>query len=103
MSFLTQSLHTLAKGDIAEWARYNVSYLKRHVGTPLTPEAADAAVTDIEGFKHTVQAAAEAILIAKLGPFGGPLAAQVADHAISAVATAVESAARALESQTPAP
>jgi hypothetical protein len=102
MSFMSQSLHQLEQGQIAEWAKYAIGYIKRRIGRPLPANAAEAAVTDIEGFKSVVQTAADAYLTAKLGPFGGPLAAAVADHAVQAVATTLEAAARALEA-APAP
>lgn len=99
MSFLSQSLNQIEHGDIAEWAKYAIGYIKRRIGQPLPPQAANAAVTDIDGFKSTVEAAANAYLTAKLGPLGGPLAANVADLAIQAVATTLEAATRALEAQ----
>ena len=97
MSFLSQSLNMIEHGDIAEWAKYAIGYIKRRIGRPLPADAAEAAVTDIEGFKSVVETAASAFLIGKLGPFGGPLAANVADHAVQAVATTLEAATRALE------
>ena len=99
MSFLTQSLDQIEHGQISEWARYAIGYIKRRIGQPLPPQAAEAAVADIEGFKAAVQAAAGAYLVAKLGPLGGALAANVADHAVQAVATTLEAATRALEAQ----
>ena len=102
MSFLSQSLDMIEHGQIAEWARYAIGYIKRRIGQPLSPQAAEAAVTDIEGFKSVVETAAGAFLIGKLGPFGGPLAANVADHAVQAIATTLEAATRALEA-APAP
>jgi hypothetical protein len=99
MSFLSQSLNLIEHGDIADWAKYAIGYIKRRIGQPLSPQAAEAAVTDIDGFKSTVETAANAYLVARLGPFGGPLAANVADHAVQAVATILESATRALEAQ----
>ena len=100
MSFLSQSLNLLSHGDIADWAKYTIGYIKRRVGTPLSPAAAEAAVDEIDGFKLVVEGAARAFLVAKLGPFGGDLAAGIADHAVQAVATTLESATRALEAQT---
>ena len=97
MSFLSQSLNEIEHGQIAEWAKYAIGYIKRRIGRPLTPAMAEAAVTDIEGFKATVEAAAGAYLVGKLGPFGGPLAGNIADHAVQAVATTLEAATRALE------
>lgn len=102
MSFLSQSLNQIEHGQIAEWAKYAIGYIKRRIGQPLSPEAAEAVVTDIDGFKSVVETAANAYLVGKLGPFGGPLAASVADHAVQAIATALEAATRALEAQ-PAP
>ncbi|HEY5409337.1 MAG TPA: hypothetical protein VIJ94_01295 [Caulobacteraceae bacterium] len=99
MSFLSQSLNQIEHGQIAEWAKYAIGYIKRRIGQPLPAQAAEAAVTDIEGFKSVVETAAGAYLTAKLGPFGGPLAANVADHAVQAVATTLEAATRALEAQ----
>jgi hypothetical protein len=99
MSFLSQSLNQIEHGQIAEWAKYGIGYVKRRIGQPLTPQDAEAAVTDIEGFKSTVESAANAYLIARLGPLGGPLAANIADHAVQAVATTLEAATRALEAQ----
>ena len=106
MSFLSQSLNQIEHGQIAEWAKYALGYIKRRIGRPLAAQAAEAAVTDIDGFKATVEAAAGAYLIGKLGPLGGPLAANVADHALQAIATTVEAATRALEAapaDAPAP
>ena len=106
MSFLSQSLNQLEHGQIAEWAQYAIGYVKRRIGQPLPAQAAEATVTDIDGFKATVETAAGAFLTAKLGPLGGPLAANVADHAVQAVATTLEAATRALEAQpanAPAP
>ena len=97
MSFLSQSLNMIEHGQIAEWAKYAIGYIKRRIGQPLTPAMAEAAVTDIEGFKSVVETAARAFLVGKLGPFGGALAANVADHAVQAVATTLEAATRALE------
>jgi len=102
MSFLSQSLNLIEHGQIAEWAKYAIGYIKRRIGQPLPANAAEAAVTDIEGFKSVVETAASAFLIGKLGPFGGPLAANVADHAVQAVATTLEAATRALEAATAA-
>ena len=102
MSFLSQSLNMIEHGQIAEWAKYAIGYIKRRIGQPLSPQGAEAAVTDIEGFKSVVETAASAFLIGKLGPFGGPLAANVADHAVQAIATTLEAATRALEA-APAP
>ena len=102
MSFLSQSLNMIEHGQIAEWAKYAIGYIKRRIGQPLPASAVEAAVTDIEGFKSVVETAANAFLIAKLGPFGGPLAANVADHAVQAIATTLEAATRALEA-APAP
>ena len=106
MSFLSQSLNQIEHGQIADWAKYAVGYIKRRIGQPLGPDAANLAVTEIDGFKHVVQTAAEALLVARLGPLGGPLAAAVADHAIQAVATTLEAATRALQAapaNAPAP
>jgi hypothetical protein len=106
MSFLSQSLNQLEHGQIAEWARYSIGYVKRRIGQPLPPQAADAVAGDIEGFKAAVEAAANAYLVARLGPLGGALAANVADHAVQAVATTLEAATRALEAvpaNAPAP
>ena len=106
MSFLSQSLDQIEHGQIADWARYAIGYVKRRIGQPLPPQAADAALGDIEGFKATVETAAKAYLVAKLGPLGGSLAANVADHAVQAVATTLEAATRALEAvpaNAPAP
>jgi len=89
-------------GQISDWARYTIAYVKRRIGQPLTPQAAEAVETSIEGFKATVEMAANAYLTATLGPLGGPLASNVADHAVQAVATTLEAATRALEAQ-PAP
>ncbi len=97
MSFLSQSLNMIEHGQIAEWAKYGIGYIKRRIGQPLPANAAEAAVTDIEGFKSVVETAAGAFLVGKLGPFGGPLAANVADHAVQAIATTLEAATRALE------
>ena len=102
MSFLSQSLSQIEHGQIAEWAKYALGYIKRRIGQPLPAKAAEAAVTDIEGFKSVVETAAGAYLVGKLGPFGGPLAANVADHAVQAIATALEAATRALEANPPA-
>ena len=99
MSFLSQSLNQIEHGQIADWARFAIGYIKRRIGQPLSPQAAEAAVTDIDGFKSAVEAAANAYLIGKLGPLGGPLAANVADHAVQAIATTLEAATRALEAQ----
>jgi len=101
MSFLSNSLHMIEHGDIADWAKYTIGYIKRRIGTPLTPVMADAAITDIEGVKHTIQTAADAFLTAKLGPIGGPLAASVADAALNAIAGQIEAATRALEASAP--
>jgi hypothetical protein len=103
MSFLSQSLNMIEHGDIADWAKYAIGYIKHRIGQPLSPQAAEAAVTDIDGFKSVVETAASAFLIGKLGPFGGPLAANVADHAVQAVATTLEAATRALEANPQAP
>lgn len=106
MSFLSQSLNLIEHGQIAEWAKYAIGYIKRRIGQPLPAKAAEAAVTEIEGFKATVEAAASAYLIGKLGPLGGPLAANIADHALQAIATTLEAATRALEAapaDAPAP
>jgi predicted alpha/beta-hydrolase family hydrolase len=103
MSFLSKTLHDVERGDIAEWARYTLGYIKRRVGTPLSPQAGEAVVTDIEGFKATVQMAAHAFLTAKLGPFGGELASSVADQAINHVAGLIEAATRSLEAQPTTP
>jgi len=97
MSFLSQSLNQIEQGDIADWARYAVGYVKRRIGQPVPAETADAVVGDIERFKAAVEAAAGAYLVAKLGPFGGALAGNIADHAVQAVATTLEAATRALE------
>ena len=101
MSFLSQSLNLIEHGDIADWAKYAIGYIKHRIGQPLSPQAAEAAVTDIDGFKSVVETAANAFLVAKLGPFGGPLAANVADHAVQAIATTLEAATRALEASPP--
>ena len=106
MSFLSQSLDQIEHGQIADWAKYAIGYVKRRIGQPLPPQTADIAVGDIEGFKATVETAAGAYLVAKLGPLGGALAANVADHAVQAVATTLEAATRALEAvpaNAPAP
>jgi hypothetical protein len=103
MSFLSQSLNQLEHGQIADWARYTIAYIRRRIGRPLSPAMAEAAVTEIEGFKASVQAAAAAFLTARLGPIGGALAAAVADQAIAAVAAQVEAATRALEAAPAAP
>ena len=106
MSFLSQSLDQIEHGQIGEWAKYAIGYVKRRVGQPLSPQATSAAVGDIEGFKAAVETAASAYLVAKLGPLGGALAANVADHAVQAVATTLEAATRALEAapaNAPAP
>ena len=99
MSFLSQSLNQIEHGQIADWARYTIAYVKRRIGQPLSVQAGEAEATDIEGFKATVEAAASAYLVGRLGPLGGDLAAAVADHAIQAVATTLEAATRALEAQ----
>ena len=106
MSFLSQSLNQIEHADIADWARYSLGYIKRRIGQPLPPQAADAAVGDIEAFKAAVAAAASAYLVGKLGPLGGALASNIADHAVQAVATTLEAATRALEAvpaDAPAP
>jgi hypothetical protein len=106
MSFLSQSLNQIEHGDIADWARYSLGYIKRRIGQPLPPQTADAAIGDIEAFKRTVETAADAYLVARLGPLGGALAANIADHAVQAVATTLEAATRALEAvpaNAPAP
>lgn len=106
MSFLSQSLNQIDHGDIADWAKYAIGYVKRRIGQPLSPDAANAAIGDIDGFKSAVEAAANAYLTARLGPLGGALAANVADHAVQAVATTLEAATRALEAapaNAPAP
>ncbi len=106
MSFLSQSLNQIDHGDIADWAKYAVGYVKRRIGQPLPAQAADGVVGDIEAFKSTVETAANAYLVARLGPLGGALAANIADHAVQAVATTLEAATRALEAvpaNAPAP
>ena len=66
MSFLSQSLNMIEHGDIAEWAKYAIGYIKRRIGRPLPADAAEAAVTDIEGFKSVVETAAGAASSARV-------------------------------------
>lgn len=99
MSFLSQSLNMIEHANIADWAKYAIGYIKRKIGQPLTVQAGEQVVTDIEGFRVTVDTAAKAILTAKLGPLGGALSGPVVDHATQAIATILEAATRALEAQ----
>ena len=92
-------LATTAPDSLIPVPDYAIGYVKRRIGQPLTPQTAQAAATDIEGFKAAVETAAGAFLTAKLGPLGGALASNVADHAVQAVATTLEAATRALEAQ----
>ena len=97
MSLFSQSVNMIEHGEIADWARYTISYIRRRIGQPLTPEMAGAAASEIEGFKAAVETAAQAFLTAKLGPIGGQLAAVVADQAIAAAAGQIEAATRTLQ------
>ena len=40
MSFLSQSLNMIEHGQIAEWAKYAIGYIKRRIGQPLPANAA---------------------------------------------------------------